>query len=161
MIIATDPKAKVREPGKLLPEDWTLLVIAAGGARPLEPVQLQKSLFLLAKRLPPERLRVREFYSFAPYDYGPFCRDVYDDAERLERDGLIQIERPPYTRFNRYTPTPAGLQRAEELRKMLDEPTRVYLQSVVDWTVSLSFNQLVSAIYDAYPEMREKSVFQE
>ncbi|MGH7720251.1 MAG: hypothetical protein ACREON_15585 [Gemmatimonadaceae bacterium] len=123
-------------------------------------MQLQKTLFLLGRRLTPEQLRVSKFYEFAPYDYGPFSREVYEDAERLEREGLVQIERPPHTRFNLYAVTPAGLERAAELEEVLAPPVRDYVRSVVAWAMSLTFNQLVSEIYKAYPEMRENSVFQ-
>jgi hypothetical protein len=141
-------------------QDWTLLVIAANGGRPIEPVQLQKSLFLIGRNVPLKRLGVAEFYQFSPYDYGPFCSKVYEDAEQLERDGLVYIARPPFTRFNMYSPTDRGIARAKALRSALPASTSEYLQKVVAWTTELTFNQLVSSIYDAFPEMRANSVFQ-
>jgi uncharacterized protein YwgA len=78
----------------MTPKDWTLLVIAAADPKPLQPVQLQKSLFLLGRNLSPEQLQVKEFYDFQPYDYGPFCSDIYSNAEKLSDEGLIRIDRP-------------------------------------------------------------------
>jgi hypothetical protein len=40
-------------------KDWTLLVIAASEKKPLQPVHLQKSLFLLARNLSLGELKVR------------------------------------------------------------------------------------------------------
>jgi len=36
-----------------------------------------------------------------------------------------------------------------------------YLREVVPWAQSLSFNELVRAIYEAYPEPRANSVFRD
>jgi hypothetical protein len=60
-----------------------------------------------------------------------------------------------------YSATEEGSTVAEELVKALSPETRDYLTRVVEWTGSLSFNDLVSAIYHAYPEMKKNSVFQE
>src|SRR5436190_18669612 len=77
------------------PKDWTLLVISAADSRGLSPVQLQKSLFLLERRLseeaPAEKLG-ESFYEFVPYNYGPFDVKVYQDAEALEERGLVTIQ---------------------------------------------------------------------
>lgn len=143
----------------LTPGDWTLLVIAAAPGQAIEPVQLQKSLFLLGRNLSRAQLRVANFYEFSAYDYGPFCSAVYEDAERLEREGLVRIARPPETRFNMYSVTEAGVARAAKIGSGLAEPTREYLRAVVTWTRSLSFNDLVSSIYKAFPEMKANSVF--
>ncbi len=143
----------------ITPKDWTLLVIAAAPLGPLEPVQLQKSLFLLSRNLDKKALSVTSFYKFAAYDYGPFCGEAYADAEQLEREGLVTIERPPSIRFKLYRATEGGQARAIELRAGLQERTRKYLDAVVAWCHALGFNELVTSIYRAYPEMRANSVF--
>lgn len=140
--------------------DWTLLVIAAGRI-PLQPVQLQKALFLLGRNLPPKALRTETFYDFYAYDYGPFSTAVYSDAERLATEGLVAISQPPATRFKHFQVTETGAARAQDLRRGIDGPVLSYLDSVVAWVQSLSFNGLVSAIYAKYPDMRANSVFQE
>src|SRR5438477_13056735 len=99
----------------MTPKDWTLLVIAAAGGRDVSPVQLQKALFLLGEKL---SLPEDERYKFKPYDYGPFCVTVYDDAEQLRREGLVVIEHAlPY---RRYSVSPEVLEQADRLRKRLD-----------------------------------------
>lgn len=143
------------------PQDWTLLVIAAAGDKPLQPVQLQKSLFLLGEELSAKDLGTRHFYAFTPYDYGPFCAEAYSDAEVLEAAGLVTISRPPETRYRLYVCTDQGAKRAAELRASLAPSAADYLARVVAFTQSLTFNELVTAVYKAYPAMKKNSVFQQ
>ncbi len=145
----------------MTPQDWTLLVIAAASGKPVQPVQLQKALFLISRGLNAQQRQTDAFYEFTPYDYGPFSSDVYRDAEALEESGFVKIVRPPETRYREYSVTATGMERAQELRRSLGAPAAGYLQRVVDFVRALSFNALVSAIYKAYPEMRANSVFQE
>src|SRR5438046_264312 len=132
-------------------KDWTLLVIAAAEGSGLQPVQLQKSLFLLSRRLSPVRLDTGDFYAFEVYDYGPFCWEVYSDAELLQREGLIDIDHPEQRRYREYRITEAGREKARELRISLAPEAGTYLDAVVGWVRSLSFNDLVDAIYKAFP----------
>jgi hypothetical protein len=143
----------------MTPTDWTLLVIGAADGKTLEPVHLQKSLYLLGRNLKADQLRADKFYDFEAYDYGPFCADIYSDAERLEGAGLIAIDRPPQVRFKLYRITEAGAARFAALAVQLDSQIRVYLSEVVKFTTGLDFSTLVSTIYKAYPETRVNSVF--
>ena len=143
------------------PKDWTLLVIAARNGKPLQPVQLQKSLFLLGRNLSVHQLQVESFYQFEPYDYGPFCSQVYSDAESLCFEGFVHIDCPISLSYRFYSATGEGIAKANELKKILSPETRDYLEKIVEWTSALSFNDLVSAIYSAYPDMKENSIFKE
>jgi hypothetical protein len=67
----------------MVPKDWTLLGLAAARGQSLQPVHLQKALFLLGRELTLDQLRVDRFYQFEPYDYGPLCSAVYADADAL------------------------------------------------------------------------------
>ena len=139
-------------------EDFLLMVVAAGGSKPLTPVQLQKSLFLVAKNLAeaPE-----PFYEFEPYHYGPFDIEVYSDADSLEAKGLLfSVPSPGGTWLDRAI-TPDGMKKAEEIEKELSEPVAKYLRDLVAWVQSLSFSNLVKSIYDLYPDYRKNSVFQD
>lgn len=137
--------------------EWALLTIAAAQGEPLSPIQLQKSLFLIG-RMFPETVR-DDFYSFAPYNYGPFDRAVYLDAEQLANQGLVAVQCPPGQRWAEYQATPEGLRKAAELRKELDPNILDYVPRVVGWTRSLTFQQLVRAIYNRFPEFKANSVF--
>lgn len=142
------------------PKDWALLVIDAAEHRGLSPVQLQKALFLLQRKFPADNLG-ESFYNFIPYNYGPFDVQIYYDAEKLEKEGLISITPSAEHRWKTYRVALGGLRLASELRT--EAPARVlaYLDYVVSWVLGLSFRELVSAIYAEYPEFRMNSVFQE
>lgn len=138
-------------------QNWTLLVLAAARGGSLPPVKLQKALFLISRDVPADERR--KFYKFRPYDYGPFSRAIYSDAEELEALGLVEIEPSEFARYRLYRATPKGIEFAIEQRSMLRPATVAYLDRMLEWVQSLSFKDLVRAIYKAYPEMRVNSVF--
>ncbi|OGA95871.1 MAG: hypothetical protein A3G27_05955 [Betaproteobacteria bacterium RIFCSPLOWO2_12_FULL_66_14] len=144
----------------LNPKDWTLLVVASARGKDVSPVQLQKTLFLLGKNLTPGQRWSTKFYKFRAYDYGPFDRTIYDDAEELRNEGLILIH-PETGSFRNYVALPAGIERANQLRDGLKPSVTEYLDEIVTWARGLSFNDLVRAIYREYPEMKANSVFRE
>jgi hypothetical protein len=141
------------------PQQWTLLAICAAKEKGLSPVQLQKSLFLLERRLPKDELG-ESFYEFTPYNYGPFDVKIYQDAEALEEFGWIAITQPAEHRWKSYQATSSGLELATKLRAKVSSRAGAYLDEVVTWVLGLSFRDLVRAIYAAYPEYRANSVFQ-
>ena len=59
------------ETATLQKKEWTLLVIALAGGRPLSPVELQKSVFLMGQLLPNEVLP-EDYFEFVSYNCGPF-----------------------------------------------------------------------------------------
>lgn len=136
---------------------WTMLAIGLAKERGLTPVQLQKALFLLGRELPSEV--GPDFYNFTPYNYGPFDRAVYVDASMLRVTGSVAITRSE-SGYDEYSATPAGREFTESLKEKLPPRGVAYLERAVAWTQSLSFSELVRAIYARYPEYRENSVFQ-
>lgn len=139
-------------------QDWTLLVIAAADCAPLQPVQLQKALFLLGENVP-RKVLGKNFYKFSAYDYGPFSSEIYEDAETLQSHDLVTISRSPTAHFKLYSATEAGKSRASQLKVSLSGGTQEYVSNLVRFVQSLSFNELVSSIYKHYPDMRVNSVF--
>jgi uncharacterized protein YwgA len=138
--------------------DWALLAIASAGGRSLTPVQLQKVLFILGEEFA-DRVGAG-YYQFRPYNYGPFSSDVYSDAAALDELGLV--ERAIAGRsWRTFSATPEGLERAAKLREAAPSDAVRYLDAVVKWARSLGFQQLVSAIYEKYPEQRANSIFVE
>jgi hypothetical protein len=138
-------------------KDWTLLVISAAGTRGLSPVQLQKCLFLIGKNLPDE---VGEsFYDFVPYNYGPFDQAIYADADTLVNEKLVAIARVAGKTWAYYVITPEGTAAAERITITLKPRVRDYIPKVVQWVQQLSFVQLLTAIYQKYPEYQANSVF--
>ena len=115
-----------------------------------------RNRFLIRENLP--EAVGDDFYEFVPYSYGPFCAEVYQDAERLQsRNRFVHIEQGQY---KQYSVTPAGRNHATELEGDLPPETVDYVHRVVAWAKSLSFSELVQAIYQKYPDYRVNSVFQ-
>lgn len=129
------------------------LAPAEGGV--YSPVQVQKLIFILNEEIP------KQFdgphFNFEPYDYGPFDKKVYETLEALEKEGLVEIIRE---RWNSYKLTPAGQARGNKLVSDLNNTAMQYLINLSKFVRSLSFSELVSAVYKAYPKMKENSVFQ-
>ena len=98
-------------------------------------------------------------FNFEPYHYGPFDRAVYLTLEDLAQKGMVEITQNPGN-WRDFRLTPEGQARAVQVLAGLDDRTRSYIERLSAFVRSLSFTELVSAIYKAYPEMRERSVFQ-
>ncbi len=137
-------------------EDWTMLAIAAAEGEPLGPVQLQKSLFLLGQA-DSVGSEDESFYRFSKYHYGPFSREIYYDADALERQRMVIITRDGPVR--QYRASAAGLERARQLEDIVPASAIEYLGRVVRWACTLTFRQLVRSIYAQFPEYEENSVF--
>jgi len=144
---------------KLRNSDVTLLVIAAAGDAGLTPVQIMKSVFLVGKCGLPDL--PSDFYLFSPYNYGPFNPSVYRDVEMLVNEGLVFETREAGRNWSKYIIAPQGIRYAEDLKHHVAHEFSNYIGEVVTWVKSLTFSQLLQAIYAKYPEMRENSVFQE
>ncbi|MCH8831499.1 MAG: Sua5/YciO/YrdC/YwlC family protein [Chloroflexi bacterium] len=99
-------------------------------------------------------------YNFAPYDYGPFDSTVYNDARVLQAAGLARIADASNGRWSTYSATDHGLERATEILGGMTKGQRKYILDVAAWVRKLSFSALVKSIYDAYPQMRERSIFE-
>ena len=137
--------------------DITLLMLALAEGRPYSPVQIQKAMFLADDKIP-EAFDSR--YHFEPYDYGPFDRHVYIDIEDMQERGLTEIRMSPRG-WNLYEATREGQGRASALSGDLTAGQRVMLRRISRLVLSLSFSDLLSAIYKGYPHMRERSVFRD
>ena len=138
-------------------EDWLLLVVAAGD-KPLTPVQLQKTLFLVKEASLPNL--PDDFYDFVPYHFGPYDAQVYQDADSLQERGLVVRHKAARGTWTDTSITGSGRSKAEELEEKLPPAITSYIHNLVDWAQGLTFSQLVGAIYRKYPNYRANSVFQ-
>jgi len=136
-----------------------LAVLVAAKGHALHPAQIQKAVFLLDRNLP-RLVDKGPGYHFVPYNYGPFDRNVYVEAERLRDAGDAIIAPAPNGRWYTYAASEAALSRDDVILCRLTAKHRQYLVSVVQWVLAQSFSSLVKSIYDAYPEMKENSIFQ-
>jgi uncharacterized protein len=135
-----------------------LAAMAAAGANArFSPVQMQKLLFLIDREVP--QLVGGPHFAFVPYDYGPFDRRVYDELERLEEQGLTTMDRS--SGYRRYALTSRGFAQGDDLLSSLNHEVATYIEKVGMWVRSLTFQQLVAAIYKKYPEMKANSIFRQ
>lgn len=136
--------------------DYVLAVLSAGSEQArFSPVQVQKLFFLLDREVPDQV--GGPYFSFQPYDYGPFDSKVYNELDRLEL--LSLVDRVGHGSYRNYLLTPEGIRRGQTALATLPEELRRYIGDLSKWTRSLSFNQLVSEIYRRYPDMKVNSVF--
>ena len=134
-----------------------LVAMSPAGTGSFSPVQVQKLFFLLDKNVAVQTKGPH--FNFKPYDYGPFDKDVYLELENLRSDGLAEILMPRSHGSRIYKLTDKGLETGARNFEKLPEDIRRYICESVNFVRSLSFAELVSAIYKAYPEMRVNSVF--
>ena len=134
--------------------DLLLKIIAAADREPLTPAQLQKVAFRVGMEC--SQYMPDDYYNFRKYDYGPFSPEIYRDAEQLERDGKIRISINSRGGWREYAATIRGTK--TELADIPDDLSS-FIVDKVNWARSLSFQQLVRAVYQMYPEYRENSVF--
>jgi len=138
--------------------DITLLVIESAGAEGLSPIQIQKGIFLIGEshlsELP------SDFYEFYPYNYGPFCEEVYHDADALVEEGMVFNMPVGGQSWSRYVIAPKGRDRAEAIRNEDVGELVQYIKAIVEWVGSLTFSELLRAIYAKYPDYSVNSVFQ-
>lgn len=136
--------------------DLLLIALAAGEKFEHTPVQIQKLMFLVERNVG-NRIG-GPFFEFKPYDYGPFDSSIYELLRQLEADGLASAS-VTNRGWSKYSLSDAGLSRAVELSAKMDASVMNYIKEVSKFVRTLSFADLVSSIYKAYPEMKANSVF--
>lgn len=141
--------------------DWLLILCAYKGAPTgLDPVRLQKGMFLFARsgERPP-----REEYDFRPYDYGPMSPQIYSDLDALVSDGLLAAHEVPGKHWSRYAATDRGRAAAADKLKTLtnarDKRSAQRLYEIKQSIANASFNELLGRVYEEYPDMAVNSVF--
>jgi hypothetical protein len=138
-------------------QEWLLLALGHRAGQPMTPVQIQKAMFLMGAEA--SQLVGSKFYKFIPYNYGPFDADVYHDLDDLMAKGLVTTGSPTGRSWRMYAATPAGVAAADKVKQGANARAVQYLGKAVDWVSSMSFPQLVRAIYAKYPQYKANSVF--
>lgn len=138
-------------------EKFALIALAAGGKAPHSPVQIQKLLFLLERKA--GKIFDGPQFNFRPYAYGPFDKDVYLVLDRLSERGLVEISCLPLEKGRQYKLTAEGQIEGSKMLERLPSQYRKFVVTLSNFVRSLTFSQLVSAIYREYPEMKANSIF--
>lgn len=138
-------------------KDVVLIGLYATNGKKLTPVQVQKLFFLIDNNL--EKFIDGRKFDFQPYNYGPFDREVYVELEKLSREGMVYIDKSG--RWPTYQISGEGKEHIKSQFENLPKNVKDYLIELGKFVTELTFSQLVSSIYKAYPEMRANSVFQD
>ena len=133
--------------------------MAPAQGEPFTPVQVQK-LFFLVDRKVGERVGGPHF-SFRPYHYGPFDAGVYHAIEGLVPRGLAVVTDGESFQMRTYRLTASGQAEGEKLLATITPQVADFLRRACTFVRTTPFAALVSSIYQAYPEMRARSIFRE
>ena len=140
-------------------QDWLLLALSKSPDGRMSPVQIQKALFLFGQEA--GTLIGTVFYSFEPYDYGPFDAAIYDDLRRMKREGHVAEEWRPCRSWKNYMITKPGRDVALGLEKDAEARLNEFLGRIVEWVKGRSFSDLLRSVYAAYPDFAVNSVFRD
>lgn len=143
----------------LVRSDWLLLLLdraalEAAGPDELDPVRIQKGMFLLSKRGP-----ARDLYPFQPYDWGPFSSAIYADLASLTRQAYLTEERVPGRTWSTYRVTARGHQRASAAAAHVGEIATAWLRQAREFLTTRSFAELLREVYSLYPDYAVNSRF--
>lgn len=122
--------------------------------------RLVKGIFLIDRLF---REKFPEFqgtgYAFEAYKYGPFDKDIYDRLERMEANGLIQEVPTGEYEGDEIRLTSAGEAVAEDTYTELRPDYQSHLSWIKGRHVQQPVAQLLSYVYNKYPDMAERSEY--
>lgn len=120
--------------------------------------RLQKLVFLAQK----EAETVPEEYSFKAGKYGPYSRPLYDDIDRLVKEGFVDEE----TEENPFGDEKQVYELTEEGKRVVESATssmesineiRQSAKDINETYNSLGFWDLLEYVYESYPNMAVNS----
>lgn len=150
---------KLTKEGAMEQGQIILAAMAASEGAIHTPVQIQKLLFLIDKKLSTEL--GGPFFDFTPYNYGPFDRRIYDLLSTLHLRGDVEIIPNPALSWRQYRLTSEGQISGKQILESLKPEIADYIRKLSDFVRGLSFTELVAVIYQHFPEMKANSVFQD
>jgi len=138
---------------------WLILLLdrdalGASGPEELDPVRVQKGMFLLSERGP-----ARGLYKFRAYDWGPFSSAIYGDLEAMTRQGYLDELQQPGRTWSMYRVTPSGHELASGMARQIGDANVGWLRSAREFLTTRSFAQLLRDIYEEYPDFAVNSRF--
>lgn len=136
--------------------EFILAALAPAKGESHGPAMVQKLAFILGDKLPDGMCDPP--FKFMPYDYGPYDGDVYRVLEELGELGLLMVCRG---HWRSYRLTVKGQKQGSAVLRRLTRNQRRFVREVSAFVRRLTFTQLISAIYKAYPEMAVNAVFAE
>ena len=127
---------------------------AAGPGATFDAVELQKLFFLIDREIP--HLIGDPYFSYKPYNYGPFDKTVYDVLDGLleSSDAVADVS----SRYPLYSLIDSGAAKGARLLAGLRDSASRYLREASAWILATPFQPLLAAIYRQYPDMARNSV---
>lgn len=118
--------------------------------------QVQKLAFLTQKET-----ELGESYSFAPWKFGPFSKEVWEDLDLLVSEGIV-IEIPQggkdKTVGYMYALTKDGTRLVtDRILSQLDDSMLVQIKKIIESYSQMNLSELLTYVYEKYPEYTEKS----
>ena len=140
--------------------DWPLVLIdrdALGTSGPdtLDPVRVQKALFLMTMRGPRRNI----YDDFRPYNWGPYSSALEGDLQLLVRSGCLNTEYQPGRSWARYRPTEVGHGRAIATAQELGLATVEWLGQARQFVTTRDFSTLLRDVYAEFPDFATASLF--
>ncbi len=139
--------------------DWLVLLLGfkgAGDSPALDPVRVQKGMFLVTQEV---GLSDEERYDFEPYNWGPYSREVRNDLDRLVADGYVQTRDVPGYSWKRYGLTAAGIDYGRHILEDAPREAAHHVAEIKRRVTGVTFNRLLEDVYSDYPEYAVNSVF--
>ncbi|WP_257300786.1 helix-turn-helix transcriptional regulator [Haloarchaeobius sp. FL176] len=127
--------------------------------------RLQKLVFLMEQELNEVLTASLDSsdYNFIPYDYGPFSKELYDDLDSLEEDGLIEVEEEPMADGKVkyiYRLTERGQRWVQDqLADSNSETAYSLAEALAAEYNDMLLSDLIDEVYAEYPEYAENSVW--
>ena len=146
-------------PIKLTKLEWIMALLFAPGqtGKIREPIEgrlkIMKELFVIERELKPSN-----FYSFNPYLYGAYSREVFKDLSELLRNNLIKVTNEYKEGYGTYTLTEKGEEMIAEKYRLLSEDVRKKIEEIKKELNNLSFLELLTKVYGKYPEFAKNSM---
>lgn len=145
--------------------DRELLPLALLRANDGEEIQgrtrMQKLVFLIQEEFEDAEHKLPETYTYVPYDYGPFARDLYDDLDRLKDRGVIEEERVEMAdgtyKYN-YRLTDQADGYLSNLPQQKFERTQRFAEQIKSEFNDIRLPELLDYVYSKYPQYAENSV---
>lgn len=139
-------------------QDWLIVYLSlpsAGETNLIDPIRIMKGLFLFKMEF---KEKLKDFYEYRPYLYGPCSFEIYRDLTELQLKGIVDSYSPPLYRWIYYRLTEKGQIWAKYLIK--DAPTEFLerLKTIKIKITSLSFLELLREVYKKYPDYARNSV---
>jgi uncharacterized protein YwgA len=118
---------------------------------------MQKGVFLLEMRGPAPW---HDLYSFHPYDWGPYSRQLQADLGTLLAEELMEKAEYPSRRYRQYQTTALGERKIEDVLASMPTNHNQFVRNVRRFVTTRSFTRLLRDVYAEYPQFAVNSRFQ-